>query len=55
MVSSVLLGFSKKEYVDEADAYSEAGPLPGELLSRVYELYASDFGRSPPLTSRTRP
>jgi len=44
-VSSVLLGFSKGEYVDEANAYSDAGPLPSETIGRIESLYATDFGR----------
>jgi aryl-alcohol dehydrogenase-like predicted oxidoreductase len=45
-VSSVLLGFSKKEYIDEANSYSDAGPLAPEQLARIDALYASDFGRA---------
>jgi aryl-alcohol dehydrogenase-like predicted oxidoreductase len=44
-VSSVLLGFSKGEYVDEANAYSDAGPLPSDAMARIEALYATDFGR----------
>ena len=46
-VSTVLLGFSKLQYIDEADAYSEAGPLSAEQTARIEALYASDFGRMP--------
>ena len=46
-VSCVLLGFSKREYIDQANAYSEAGPLSPDLLARIDSLYASDFGRAP--------
>src|SRR5947207_512683 len=45
-VSSVLLGFSRKEYIDEANAYSDAGPLAQEQLARIEALYQSDFGRA---------
>ncbi len=31
-VSSLLLGFSKKRYIDEANEYSEAGPIPATPL-----------------------
>jgi aryl-alcohol dehydrogenase-like predicted oxidoreductase len=46
-VSTVLLGFSRLQYIDEADAYSEAGPLSPEQTDRIQALYASDFGRLP--------
>jgi len=46
-VSSLLLGFSKKEYIDEANAYSEAGPLSPEQMARIDALYPTDFGRLP--------
>jgi aryl-alcohol dehydrogenase-like predicted oxidoreductase len=46
-ISSVLLGFSRLDYVAEADGYSEAGPLSVEQTERVADLYASDFGRMP--------
>lgn len=46
-VSSVLLGFSKREYIDEAVAYAEAGPPSPEQTERIDALYASDFGRLP--------
>jgi aryl-alcohol dehydrogenase-like predicted oxidoreductase len=45
-VSCVLLGFSKREYLDEANEYSEAGPLPPPVLARIDSLYESDFGRA---------
>jgi aryl-alcohol dehydrogenase-like predicted oxidoreductase len=45
-VSTVLLGFSKGEYVDEANAYSDAGPLPADVIARIEALYATDFGRT---------
>jgi aryl-alcohol dehydrogenase-like predicted oxidoreductase len=47
-VSCVLLGFSKDEYLHEANAYSEAGPLPPQMLARIESLYESDFGRAAP-------
>jgi aryl-alcohol dehydrogenase-like predicted oxidoreductase len=46
-VSSVLLGFSRLDYIDEAEGYSEAGPLAREQTERIADLYASDFGRMP--------
>jgi L-galactose dehydrogenase/L-glyceraldehyde 3-phosphate reductase len=45
-VSTVLLGFSKGEYVDEANSYSDAGPLPADVLARIEALYKTDFGRA---------
>ena len=45
-ISTVLLGFSKREYVDEANAYSEAGPLPADHLVQIERLYSNDFGRA---------
>ena len=46
-VSSVLLGFSRLSYVDEANAYSEAGPLSTRQTERIEALYTTDFGRVP--------
>jgi len=46
-MSSVLLGFSRAEYTDQANAYSEAGPLSQEAIARIKDLYLTDFGRKP--------
>ena len=45
-VSTVLLGFSKAEYVAEANSYSDVGPLPADVLARIEDLYKTDFGRA---------
>jgi L-galactose dehydrogenase/L-glyceraldehyde 3-phosphate reductase len=47
IVSNVLLGFSRLSYVDQANGYSEAGPLSEGQIGRIEAQYAGDFGRLP--------
>lgn len=43
-VSTVLVGFSSLSHLEEAAACSGAGALPPELMARLEELHACNFG-----------
>jgi aryl-alcohol dehydrogenase-like predicted oxidoreductase len=43
--STVLVGFSTPQQIDEATACSEADPLPERVLEQLYQLWDTDFGR----------
>ena len=45
-VSTVLVGFSSRAQIEEGASASEKRPIPHEALSRLHQLWASDFGRS---------
>lgn len=42
-VSTVLVGFSAADQIDEAASASGVGPLPADQLLRIEALYATDF------------
>jgi len=44
-ISTVLVGFSNMSHIEEAAACSDAGGLPPEAMTRLRELWDSDFGR----------
>ena len=44
-VSTVLVGFSSRAQIEEGASASEKRPIPHEALSRLHQLWASDFGR----------
>ncbi len=44
-VSTVLVGFSSVEHIDEAAACSGTGGLPQDALARLRELWDTDFGK----------
>ena len=44
-VSTVLVGFSNLAHVDEAVRCSGAGPLSPEQMTKIQQLWQSDFGR----------
>jgi L-glyceraldehyde 3-phosphate reductase len=44
-ISTVLVGFSNVSHIEEAAACSDAGGLPPEAMTRLRELWDSDFGR----------
>ncbi len=50
-LSCVLLGFSREHYVDDANRYSDAGPLPATVLARIGELHRSNFASQATLHS----
>ena len=52
-VATVLVGFSKTGYLDDANRYIEQGPLSANQFARIEELYAIDFGLQP--VGRTAP
>jgi len=47
-VSTVLVGFSNTDHIDEAVACSGAGGLSQEAMARLRELWETDFGRLNP-------
>ena len=44
-VSTVLVGFSNVEHIDEAAACSGAGGLPEDAMARLRKLWDTDFGK----------
>ena len=45
-VSGVLVGFGALEHIDQAVAAIDMPPLPGSVMQKLSDLYASDFGES---------
>jgi aryl-alcohol dehydrogenase-like predicted oxidoreductase len=44
-ISTVLVGFSNTDHIDEAVACSGAPPLSAEEMAKIEQLWQTDFGR----------
>jgi aryl-alcohol dehydrogenase-like predicted oxidoreductase len=45
-ISTVLVGFSNTDHIDEAVACSGAPPLSAEEMAKIERLWQTDFGRA---------
>jgi L-galactose dehydrogenase/L-glyceraldehyde 3-phosphate reductase len=46
-VSTVLVGFSNTDQIDEAAGCSIQDPFPRQMIDELKDLWATDFGKSP--------